>query len=89
MSTDAIVLLKSDHRHPQGLQRLRRPARTPMRRRARSSTASSSCSRCTPTSRTRSCTRGSASLLPEVEDDVLESYEEHHVADVLVMGSPR
>jgi hemerythrin superfamily protein len=24
-------------------------------------------------------------LLPEVEDDVLESYEEHHVADVLCM----
>ena len=24
-------------------------------------------------------------LLPDVEDDVLESYEEHHVADVLVM----
>jgi hemerythrin-like domain-containing protein len=24
-------------------------------------------------------------LLPQVEDDVLESYEEHHVADVLVM----
>ncbi len=24
-------------------------------------------------------------LLPEVEDDVLEPYEEHHVADVLVM----
>ena len=24
-------------------------------------------------------------LLPEVEDDVLESYEEHHVADLLVM----
>ena len=24
------------------------------------------------------------SLLPELEDDVLESYEEHHVADVLV-----
>ena len=24
-------------------------------------------------------------LLPSVEDDVLESYEEHHVADVLVM----
>ena len=24
-------------------------------------------------------------LLPEVEGDVLESYEEHHVADVLVM----
>ncbi|MDQ6686606.1 MAG: hemerythrin domain-containing protein [Actinomycetota bacterium] len=23
-------------------------------------------------------------LLPEVEDDVLESYEEHHVADVLI-----
>ena len=25
------------------------------------------------------------SLLPDLEDDVLESYEEHHVADVLVM----
>ena len=24
-------------------------------------------------------------LVPEVEDDVLESYEEHHVADVLVV----
>lgn len=24
-------------------------------------------------------------LLPELEDDILESYEEHHVADVLVM----
>jgi hemerythrin superfamily protein len=24
-------------------------------------------------------------LLPQLEDDVLESYEEHHVADVLVM----
>ena len=28
-------------------------------------------------------------LLPEVEDDVLESYEEHHVADVLVMELSR
>ena len=25
------------------------------------------------------------SLLPDLEDDILESYEEHHVADVLVM----
>lgn len=24
-------------------------------------------------------------LLPDVEDDILESYEEHHVADLLVM----
>ena len=24
-------------------------------------------------------------LLPDLEDDVLESYEEHHVADVLCM----
>ena len=28
-------------------------------------------------------------LLPDLEDDVLESYEEHHVADVLVWSSPR
>ena len=25
------------------------------------------------------------SLIPDLEDDVLESYEEHHVADVLCM----
>ncbi len=25
------------------------------------------------------------SLLPDLEDDILESYEEHHVADLLVM----
>jgi hemerythrin-like domain-containing protein len=24
-------------------------------------------------------------LMPELEDDILESYEEHHVADLLVM----
>jgi hypothetical protein len=28
-------------------------------------------------------------LLPELEDDVLESYEEHHVADVLCMELSR
>ena len=28
-------------------------------------------------------------LLPDLEDDVLESYEEHHVADVLVMELAR
>jgi hemerythrin-like domain-containing protein len=28
---------------------------------------------------------GVRNLLPEVEDDILESYEEHHVADVLVL----
>ena len=26
---------------------------------------------------------GGPQLLPDLEDDVLESYEEHHVADVL------
>ena len=29
--------------------------------------------------------RNSPQLVPDLEDDVLESYEEHHVADVLVM----
>ncbi len=28
-------------------------------------------------------------LLPDLEDDMLESYEEHHVADVLVHGARR
>ena len=28
-------------------------------------------------------------LLPDLKDDVLESYEEHHVADVLCTGASR
>ena len=28
-------------------------------------------------------------LLPELEADALESYEEHHVADVLVIEKPK
>ncbi len=28
-------------------------------------------------------------LLPDLSDDILESYEEHHVADVLVMETAR
>ena len=28
-------------------------------------------------------------LLPDLEDDVLESYEEHHVADLLVRRAGR
>jgi hypothetical protein len=27
-------------------------------------------------------------LLPDLKDDVLESYEEHHVADVLCVSTP-
>ena len=44
MSTDAIVLLKADHKEIRKLFReFERPARTPQAARARSSTRSSSC----------------------------------------------
>lgn len=48
------------------------------------SSRSSNCSPCTPTSRMTCCTRRCA-LPPGLEDNLLESYEEHHVADVLCL----
>jgi hemerythrin superfamily protein len=85
MSTDAIVLLKNDHKEVRGLFRdFQKPKTTPaekgriVKRIIELLTVHTYIENevMYPQVRER---------LPELEDDVLESYEEHHVADVLVM----
>jgi iron-sulfur cluster repair protein YtfE (RIC family) len=85
MSTDAIVLLKNDHKEiRQQFKQFQSPKATAAQK---GKTVKKIIELLTvhtyienevmyPQVRER---------LPELEDDVLESYEEHHVADVLVM----
>jgi hemerythrin superfamily protein len=85
MSTDAIVMLKADHKEVRALFReFQSPKTTDARKGAIVRKVIELLTVHTyienevmyPQVRT---------LLPDLEDDVLESYEEHHVADVLVM----
>jgi hemerythrin superfamily protein len=87
MSTDAIVLLKNDHREVKKLFR---------QFEKESDSASPAELGTLVTSIIAELTRHTyienevmypevRTLLPDLEDDVLESYEEHHVADVLCM----
>ncbi|MEO7059069.1 MAG: hemerythrin domain-containing protein [Lapillicoccus sp.] len=85
MSTDAIVLLRNDHKEVRALFReFQAPKTTDARKGAIVTKVIELLTVHTyienevmyPQVRT---------LLPELEEDVLESYEEHHVADVLVM----
>jgi hemerythrin-like domain-containing protein len=86
MSTDAIVLLKDDHKEIRALFREFEQAgenatKTKGRLVERSLEALT-----VHTYIENECMYPEIrKLMPEVEDDVLESYEEHHVADVLVM----
>lgn len=85
MSTDAIVLLRDDHKE---VRALFREFQSPNTTTARQGAIVKKCIELLtvhtyienevmyPQVRDR---------LPELEDDVLESYEEHHVADVLIM----
>jgi hypothetical protein len=86
MSTDAIVLLKNDHKDirkafndfekaGENAHADQGQARRPDHRAAHGAHVH----------RERGHVPRVRELLPELEDDVLESYEEHHVADVLVM----
>ena len=86
MSTDAIVLLKDDHKQIRkafkdfekaGSQAYREKGRL-VERMIELLTVHTYIENEVMYPRVRE-------LLPELEDDVLESYEEHHVADVLVM----
>lgn len=84
MSTDAIVLLKDDHKELRGLFRQFQDT---------SDQATVRCGQLVDkiielltvhTYIENECMYPRIrELLPEVDDDVLESYEEHHVADVL------
>ena len=86
MSTDAIVLLKDDHKEIRKLFRdFEKAGDTPTPRKGtlvdkiiELLTVHTYIENEVMYPRVRA-------LLPDLEDDVLESYEEHHVADVLVM----
>jgi hemerythrin superfamily protein len=86
MATDAIVLLKQDHKLMRGLFR---------QFRATGDTAYATKDRLAKkileeltvhTYLENECMYPQTrQLMPDLEDDILESYEEHHVADVLCM----
>ena len=85
MSQDAIVMLKADHKEVKALFReFQKASTTPARKESivkkviELLTVHTHIENEVMYPRVRD-------LLPELEDDVLESYEEHHVADVLVM----
>ena len=86
MSSDAIVLLKNDHKETKKTYRAfkklgdnaDKEKGRPVRLEIELLTVSTYIENEVMYPRVRE-------LLPDLEDDVLESYEEHHVADVLVM----
>ena len=85
MSQDAIVMLKDDHKEVRGLFREFQKSSTTEARRGtlveqmiELLTVHTFIENEVMYPRVRD-------LLPELEDDVLESYEEHHVADVLIL----
>ena len=85
MSQDAIVMLKADHKEIRSLFReFQKSSTTPARKEKLVEqmiellTVHTYIENEVMYPRVRD-------LLPDLEEDVLESYEEHHVADVLVM----
>ena len=85
MSTDAIVLLRNDHKEVRALFREFQAPRTTSARKG------SIVSKVIELLTVHTFIENEVmypqvrQLLPTLEEDVLESYEEHHVADVLVM----
>ncbi|HSO04110.1 MAG TPA: hemerythrin domain-containing protein [Candidatus Limnocylindrales bacterium] len=86
MSTDALVLLKEDHTEIRRLFReFEGAGETALK--AKSALVEQILKRLTVHTYLENevLYPGVRELLPEVEDHILESYEEHHVADVLCM----
>jgi len=84
MSQDAIVMLKADHKEVRGLFReFQKPSTTPARRGQLVEQIIELLTVHTFIENEVMYPRVNA-LLPELEEDELESYEEHHVADVLI-----
>jgi hemerythrin superfamily protein len=85
MSTDAIVLLKADHKE------LRRTFRDFEKAGDDSEKKSKLVAQMIELLTVHTYIENEVmypevrTLLPDLEDDILESYEEHHVADILVM----
>ena len=85
MSQDAIVMLKADHKEVRGLFReFQKPSTTPARRGRLVEQIIELLTVHTYIENEVMYPRVQA-LLPELEQDVLESFEEHHVADLLIM----
>ena len=85
VSTDAIVLLRNDHTEVRKLFReFQKPQTTDARKGAIVTKVIELLTAHTYIENEVMYPRVRA-LLPDLEDDILESYEEHHVADVLVM----
>ncbi|MFC4942832.1 hemerythrin domain-containing protein [Pseudonocardia sp. GCM10023141] len=86
MSTDAIVVLKDDHKAIRGLFRDFQQA-GPNAAKTRAKIVDRILELLTVhTYIENECMYPEIrKLVPELEDDILESYEEHHVADVLCM----
>jgi hemerythrin superfamily protein len=85
MSTDAIVLLKDDHKAVAEVFRKFMKKDTP--KSAKGALVKEMIELLTAhTYIENECMYPAVrELLPDLEDDILESYEEHHVADVLLM----
>ena len=86
MSTDAIVLLKKDHQEMRKLFRaFEKAGENATATKGRVATKILEALTVHTYIENEVMYPEVRRLLPELEDDVLESYEEHHVADVLVM----
>src|SRR5687768_139120 len=86
MSTDAIVLLKQDHKEIRRLFReFQQAGKEPSARKAQLVDGIIEALTVHTYIENEVMYPQIRELLPDLEDDVLESYEEHHVADVLVM----
>ena len=85
MSTDAIVILRDDHKEVRALFREFEKASTTPARKGAIVTKVIELLTVHTYIENEVMYPEVRRLLPQLEDDVLESYEEHHVADVLVM----
>jgi hemerythrin superfamily protein len=86
MSTDAIVLLRKDHQEMRKLFRnFEKAGAGATDSKARLATQILEALTVHTYIENEVMYPGVRDLLPEVEQDVLESYEEHHVADVLCL----
>ena len=85
MSTDAIVLLKDDHTEVRSLFKEFQKATTTEARKGAIVDKVIELLTVHTYIENEVMYPEVRKLLPDLEDDILESYEEHHVADVLVM----
>jgi hemerythrin superfamily protein len=85
MSQDAIVMLKADHKEIRGLFREFQKSSTTPARKTKLVEQMIELLTVHTYIENEVMYPQVRELLPDLEEDVLESYEEHHVADVLVM----